>query len=244
MPVQTPAPTPAPQVPAPPALPVIAPDVDLPVLQSQAAELQVQLAGLRAQHDGLKNQLDDMLRSNPARPGVVQQWADAGVQIANMEGKLAILQARIAQKQGRPVGTPQIPVGPRFNFGPPNVAGPVMAVVALVLLLPISVAWAKRMGRRIDRPAARAPSDLSMRLERMEHAIDTIAIEVERVSEGQRFVTKLMADRATASVPSDRSSADTSAPQAKQPLALGAGPIEPIVVGQRDQVRQRVVTPH
>lgn len=243
MPVQTPAPTPAPQVPAPPALPAIAPDADLPVLQSQAAELQVQLAGLRAQHDGLKSQLDDMLRSNPARPGVVQQWADAGVQIANVEGKLAILQARIAQKQGRPVGTSQVPVVPRFNFGPPNVAAPIMSVVALVLLFPISVAWAKRMGRRFDRPAG-VPSDMSMRLERMEHAIDTIAIEVERISEGQRFVTKLMADRATASAPSDRSSADAPAPQAKQPLALGAGPIEPIVAGQRDQVRQRVVTPH
>ncbi len=28
----------------------------------------------------------------------------------------------------------------------------------------------------------------------MEHAIDSIAIEVERVSEGQRFVTRLMSE--------------------------------------------------
>jgi hypothetical protein len=237
--VQTPAPTPA-QVPAPPPPPIIAADASLPALQAQAGELQVQLAGLRAQHDGLKNQLDDMLRNNPARPAVVQQWADVGVQIASAEGKLATLQARIAQRQGRPVGTPQVPVGPRFN-GAPNVAFPVVSVVALVLLLPISVAWAKRMGRRIDRPAG-LPSDTSMRLERMEHAIDTIAIEVERISEGQRFVTKLMADRPKAAGSNDRASSD--APQSKQPLALGAGPIEPIVVPERESVRQRVVTPH
>jgi hypothetical protein len=35
----------------------------------------------------------------------------------------------------------------------------------------------------------------------MEQAIDSIAIEVERISEGQRFTTKLLADRAGASPP-------------------------------------------
>jgi hypothetical protein len=36
------------------------------------------------------------------------------------------------------------------------------------------------------------------RLARMEHAIDSIAIETERISEGQRFTTKVLADRAAA----------------------------------------------
>jgi hypothetical protein len=34
------------------------------------------------------------------------------------------------------------------------------------------------------------------RLERLEQAVESIAIEMERVSEGQRFVTKLLIDRA------------------------------------------------
>ena len=237
--MQTPAPTsPVPQSPVPGGAPVIAPDASLPVLQAQAGELQVQLAGLRAQHDGLKNQIDNMLRNNPARPAVVQQWADVGVQIANVEGRLAMLQARIAQKQGRPVGTPNAPVDGRFSF--PLTVVPAISVVSLVLLLPISIAWAKRMGRRSVRPTA-APREMTTQLERMEQAIDTIAIEVERISEGQRFVTKLMAERPKAAA-SDLTSAD--APQMKQPLALGAGPMEPIVVPERESVRQRVVTPH
>jgi hypothetical protein len=33
------------------------------------------------------------------------------------------------------------------------------------------------------------------RLERIEQAVDAIAIEVERISEGQRFTTKLLSDR-------------------------------------------------
>ena len=35
------------------------------------------------------------------------------------------------------------------------------------------------------------------RLERLEYAIDAIALEVERLGEGQRFVTKILADRPT-----------------------------------------------
>ena len=36
---------------------------------------------------------------------------------------------------------------------------------------------------------------LEARLERMEQAIDAIATEVERVSEGQRFTSRLLAER-------------------------------------------------
>jgi hypothetical protein len=34
------------------------------------------------------------------------------------------------------------------------------------------------------------------RLQRLEQAVDAIAVEVERISEGQRFLTKLQTDRA------------------------------------------------
>ena len=36
------------------------------------------------------------------------------------------------------------------------------------------------------------------RMARLEQAVDAIALEVERISEGQRFTTKLLADRAAA----------------------------------------------
>jgi hypothetical protein len=37
---------------------------------------------------------------------------------------------------------------------------------------------------------------IDARLERVEQAVESIAIEIERVSEGQRYVTKLMSERA------------------------------------------------
>lgn len=37
--------------------------------------------------------------------------------------------------------------------------------------------------------------ETAMRLERIEQAIEAMAVEVERISEGQRFVTRLLAER-------------------------------------------------
>lgn len=39
-----------------------------------------------------------------------------------------------------------------------------------------------------------AMAQLEARLERMEQAIDTMAVEMERVAEGQRFTTRLLAE--------------------------------------------------
>jgi hypothetical protein len=46
---------------------------------------------------------------------------------------------------------------------------------------------------------SRMSSDAEARIERIEHAVDAIAVEVERISEGQRFTTRLLNDRTTAS---------------------------------------------
>jgi hypothetical protein len=65
---------------------------------------------------------------------------------------------------------------------------------ATVIFAPLARAYARRLER--EGSHSRVPPDITARLERMEHAIDSIAIEVERISEGQRFTTKLLAERA------------------------------------------------
>lgn len=52
--------------------------------------------------------------------------------------------------------------------------------------------WRRRKNPKIK--ASELPSDSAQRLERLEQGMDAIAIEIERVSEGQRFVTKLLAE--------------------------------------------------
>ncbi len=59
---------------------------------------------------------------------------------------------------------------------------------------PLARAFARRIesSRSVASPIS---SDLSDRLDRIERAVESVALEVERISEGQRFVTKLMTER-------------------------------------------------
>jgi len=62
------------------------------------------------------------------------------------------------------------------------------------IVLPLVRAYAKRLESRADAP--RMPVEVTSRLERVEQAIDSIAVEVERISEAQRFTTKLLTEKA------------------------------------------------
>ena len=65
--------------------------------------------------------------------------------------------------------------------------------VAAPLVISMGVIAIRRAARP---PAPQIPKDVSDRLQRMEQGIEAVAVEVERIGEGQRFVTQLMSDRA------------------------------------------------
>jgi len=67
---------------------------------------------------------------------------------------------------------------------------------AMVTCIAVGVPYVRGMVKRWEREDAtpKIPSDLTARMERMEHSIDAIAVEIERISEGQRFTTKLLSE--------------------------------------------------
>jgi hypothetical protein len=69
-----------------------------------------------------------------------------------------------------------------------------ICIAATVIGVPLVKAYARRIESQPRDP--RLPPEVTERLERMEHAIDAIAVEIERISEGQRFTTKLLSERA------------------------------------------------
>jgi len=82
--------------------------------------------------------------------------------------------------------------------------------IVLFTMIPITaigVPIARAIARRIEGgvrgawPPASLPNDVGARLERMEQAIDAIAVEVERIAEGHRFTSKLLASRADVARP-------------------------------------------
>ena len=86
----------------------------------------------------------------------------------------------------------------------PEIVVPLGAFVTAIVLaigVPMARAYARRMDAQSKNPSV--PLEVTSRLERMEQAIEAVAIEVERISEGQRFTTKLLSEgrSAAASIP-------------------------------------------
>lgn len=67
-------------------------------------------------------------------------------------------------------------------------------VGAVIIGLPLMRAIARRIERGAPAPAV-IPNDLRQQLQQISASVDAIAIEVERISEGQRFTTKMLADK-------------------------------------------------
>jgi hypothetical protein len=65
-------------------------------------------------------------------------------------------------------------------------------IVVGVSITMLALAWASR---RTDRFKPQRLEALEERLGRVEQAIDTVAVEVERIGEAHRFTAKLLTDR-------------------------------------------------
>jgi hypothetical protein len=72
----------------------------------------------------------------------------------------------------------------------------ISSLFIIFVLAPLAIAAARNMWKRGSRPAPPPPDiENARKLEQLQQSVDTIAVEMERVSEGQRFVTKLLSEQ-------------------------------------------------
>lgn len=150
----------------------------------------------------LRNQRDELL-SDRRRIREQLNAATKEVDTKGLEGRLVILDARIVdvEKQlaaadlqvANRAAIPGVEIQQPSNApDPEDIVGMAMGF-SLVLLFPLSVAYARRIWRRSAAPPA-LPPEFNDRMSNLERGIEAVAIEVERVGEGQRFVTQLLAE--------------------------------------------------
>lgn len=77
----------------------------------------------------------------------------------------------------------------------------VAGIVAMGCFTGIITSWFKhRRPKQLNSPEIiERLNEITDRLSRLENATDAVAVEVERISEGQRFTSKLLAERASGS---------------------------------------------
>ncbi len=78
--------------------------------------------------------------------------------------------------------------------GPPEEVFVMGAIFMIVVLLPLSIAFARRIWKRGSQVVATFPKEIAERLGRLEQAAESTALEVERIGEGQRFLTRLFTE--------------------------------------------------
>ncbi len=161
--------------------------------------------------DQLRDEVRDAIRAGQ------DAARDAAQDVARAEQDAArALQEAGQAREGRPgriVIEPGIaPPFPRDGFSfeqgggggfngpggiPPQVAEISIAffVMCAVMVIgwPIARAFGKRLERRGD-PAVPAPA-MAEQLQRIERAVEAMSIEVERISESQRFIARLQSER-------------------------------------------------
>jgi hypothetical protein len=200
--------------------PVIAggpsPNATYEAFRHQRDVLGNQLSHLEGQRREISQQLRQPGLNTVDQKALESRLGQVDQRIAATEKQIADADANVAKTAAIPGAVIEQP-DPVRN-GPPEEAYALGGMFIFVVLLPISIAFARRIWRRSAAAITKLPQDIYDRFARVDQSLDAIAIEVERVGEGQRFLTKMYTD---------------------QQRALGAGPAERIDAPERERERQQ-----
>lgn len=205
-PLQQPPTPPAPATPPAPTGPFVVRGGDL--VTGGAPMSRQDVLALQARRSELNGQLEGAVRQRRQLSGELRR--SEGADRAGLESRIGIIDSRITRIEGEidqvneqlasVSATRAMALVPPRDAGP-NFRGnirpePVLFAFIFFVMGPIALSISRLIWKRGSmRSQPAITSDSSLRLERMEQAMDAIAIEVERVSEGQRFVTRLLSER-------------------------------------------------
>lgn len=160
-------------------------------LRNQRSELSSQLNSAARRREELVKDLDGASGAN--RAGIEARIALLDQRILQIESDIASTGQLLASARGQ-ILAPETPESTRGNMNI-DVTG-IVAILSVFVFAPIAVTYARNLWRRgtNQKVESALERDNADRLARLESAVDAIAIEMERVSEGQRFVTKLLAE--------------------------------------------------
>jgi hypothetical protein len=186
---------------------VQSPDVlpEMERLQVMAADLRVKIGDLEVRKDQIGRERAEAKPADRAR--YETQFADVQHDLNVAQGQLSVVAAKMAEAQhardmmqareAQQVLT--VPPPPPDPFDAAQLRG--IEIGGFILMIPLVLAFARRIWMRSGPRVSSFDFDASPRLQRMEQAIESIAIEVERIGEAQRFTTKLLSERAPVASP-------------------------------------------
>lgn len=140
----------------------------------------------------ITSQLQELDVGSTDRKPLEDRLSDVDARIKAVDQMLAGNAAQLAQAAAIPGAVVEQP--PPLPQGPPDEVYVLTGIFLFVAIFPLSIAFARRIWRRSAAAVTSLPRDITDRLQRMEQAIEATAVEVERIGEGQRFITRLFTE--------------------------------------------------
>ena len=199
---------------------IIRPGVDAPqavykAFNEQRKELSNQLNDLEGKRRDLARQMGEPSTDKTVKSGLELRVAELDKRIADVDKQLAAADKSVANAAAVPGAVAEQPR--EEHNGPPDAVYVLSGMFIVAVFFPLSIALARRIWRRGASAITTVfPTELAERLDRLDQSMDSIAIEVERIGEGQRFVTRVMSENGR---------------------ALGSGAAQPIDVAGRDKAK-------
>lgn len=203
--------------------PVVGPAELLQAMQARRRELREQLESLEEKRDELNDQVRENRNQGLEIAGLEARIKETDLRISAVDQQLAMADAEVARAAAVPgAAIPDIPHEMVHRDGPPEEVFVLGGFFIVCVMMPIAIAYARRVWKRSAAAVAAIPSDLADRLRGIEQAIEAMATEVERIGEGQRFMSRLFTERQPAA----------------DPRALGEGAAQPIDAAQRHKMAE------
>ncbi len=173
-------------------------------------ELQRQQERLESRREDLVDEINDSDTPDAALAGLQARLTEIDARISTLDAQLAEADAKVAQQSAVPGAVQSSSSSQsRPNNGPSDGMIAIPIVFTIFVLFPLAIGYARRMWKRGATIIAPVPKEVRDRLDQMGEAVESMALEVERIGEGQRFLTRVMSEN---------------------PRELGAGGMQPIAV--------------
>lgn len=166
---------------------------ELIALEHKRSQLSDQLQSAAGRRSRLANEL--RTADEASRPGIQDRMRVLDARIVRLEQEIDRTGDQLANVPGSVLASTQMPAELASRVSKDLI--PIVAILSVFVLGPFAVAIARLIWKRASHPP-RPVTDTAtqQRLEQLQQSVDTIAVEVERISEAQRFVTRLLSDGA------------------------------------------------
>lgn len=164
--------------------------------ENQRDQLGSQMDRLKEERSDIANRLGGHAENNLSaadKAGLEKRLTVLDGRIEQLDNQIAAADAQVAAAAAIPGAIVEPP--PFVRHGPPEEVFVLGGIFMFVAILPISLAYARRIWRRSAAAVSALPHDIVERFTQIDQAVESIAVEVERIGEGQRFITRVLSEQ-------------------------------------------------